>query len=171
MLHAFILAKIKSQLFFGTKRKITAKNVEVWFKISLMWRLVSPLIARRVGFLPAKKIGFGSDDETIKSHLQGMHWTKSKDWIDSDDGFDYQHACANIQWPPTWFMAATNDKALGHPKDVKLFMTEANHQQAKYTLLAKSEGFAEDYDHISMLTGASAVDGHFVLIGRWLKGI
>ncbi|MFT4925277.1 MAG: alpha-beta hydrolase superfamily lysophospholipase [Phenylobacterium sp.] len=164
------LSKVRSQVFFGTKRKIKVVNIEVLFKISLMWRLIAPVLARRVGFLPAKKIGFGSDDETIKSHSQGMHWTKSKAWIDSDDNFDYHQACADIQWPPTWFIAAVNDKALGHPKDVKGFMDEANYGEAKYTLLAKAGGFAQDYDHISMLTAAGAVDDHFVQIAQWLKG-
>ena len=134
-----------------------------------MWQWVLPLIAKVKGYLPAKKMDFGSDDETIKSHLQGMRWTKSDRWIDSDDCFDYQKACQAVQWPPSWFIAASNDKALGHPKDVKLFMNEANHLNAKYTLLAKSTGFAQDYDHINMLTDSNAIKDHFPLVAKWLS--
>ncbi|MFT5161561.1 MAG: pimeloyl-ACP methyl ester carboxylesterase [Alteromonadaceae bacterium] len=162
------LSKVRSKVFFGTKRKVTALNFEALYKIRLMWQLVAPYVAKRQGFLPAKQIGFGSDDETTKSHYQSMLWTKAKPWTDSDDGFDYQQACQGLNWPPSWFIAAANDKALGHPKDVKLFMNEANHSDSKYTLLSKATGFKQDYDHINMLTDAIATGDHFPQIVQWL---
>lgn len=165
------LSKVKSKVFFGTKRRVTVVNPESLLKIKLMWQWVSPMVAKRKGFLPARKIGFGSDDETIKSHQQSMLWTKTISWIDSDDNFDYQQACQNIEWPPSWFIAAINDKALGHPKDVKLFMHESAHQHSKYTLLSKAEGFLQDYDHINMLTDAKATEDHFPQIVQWLLAI
>jgi predicted alpha/beta hydrolase len=130
------LSKVRSKIFFGSKRQVKVINPEVLMKIILMWQWLAPLVAKHKGFLPAKSVGFGSDDETIKSHRQNMHWTKTADWIDSDDGFDYAHACQQVAWPPSWFIAAVSDKALGHPKDIQRFMQEANHREAKYTLLA-----------------------------------
>ncbi len=163
-----LIDKVRSQIFFGTKRQVRVLNPEALFKIRLMWHHVAPIYAKRHGLLAAKKLGFGSDDETIKSHGQGMGWTKSSQWIDSDDGFDYQQACQQVNWPPTWFVAAIKDKALGHPDDVKRFIVEANYTDAKYTLLSKKNGFKRDYDHISMLTDPVSPKDHFVQIVQWL---
>ncbi len=163
------LPKVRSQVYFGSKRRVTAINPEALFKMSVMWQRLSPLIAKYYGFLPARKVGLGSDNETIKSHLQSMQWAKrAADWIDTDDGFDYLQACQTVEWPPTWFIAAISDKALGHPKDVELFMDEAAHQDAKYTLLAKSNGYHHDYDHINMLTAPAAVSDHFPQVAQWM---
>lgn len=164
-----LLDKVASQVFFGTKRRVGAFNLEVLLKIKFMWRFLSPKIAKRKGFLPAKKMNFGSDDETIKSHYQSMKWTKTTDWIDADDGFDYANACQQVQWPPTWFVAAVSDKALGHPDDVKRFMAEANYVDAEYVLLSKANGHAKDYDHITMLTDKAALTDHFPQVVSWLK--
>ena len=163
-----LLSKVRSKIFFGTKRRVCALNFEVLFKITLMWQSIAPLLAKRSGFLAAKRLGFGSDDETTKSHRQSMMWTKTPQWVDEDDAFDYQQACQSIDWPPTWFIAAAKDKALGHPQDVKRFMAEANYHKADYTLLAQKTGFKKDYDHISMLTDAGAQGDHFVEIAKWM---
>jgi hypothetical protein len=134
-----------------------------------MWHFLAPRLTAKTGFLEAKRLKFGSDDETIKSHQQGMVWTKTGHWVDSDDGFDYAKACEQVNWPPTWFIAAIKDKALGHPADIKRFMAEAHYQEAKYTLLAKKHGFERDYDHINMLTEKVAVSDHFEQIAQWMK--
>lgn len=164
-----LIEKVRSQVYFGTKRRVAAFNLEVLVKIKFMWHFLAPKIAKRKGFLPAKSMNFGSDDETIKSHLQSMKWTKTLHWTDEEDGFDYIQACRNIQWPPSKFVAAINDKALGHPDDVKRFMDEANYVDAKYVLLSKANGNAEDYDHISMLTAKTAADDHFADVVDWLQ--
>ncbi len=165
----YLLDKVRSQVYFGTKRRVGAFNLEVLFKVKFMWRFLAPKLAKRKGYLAAKALSFGSDDETIKSHAQSMVWTKSLDWIDEHDGFDYAKACQHIQWPPTQFIAAINDKALGHPDDVKRFMAEANYVDAKYVLLAKSQGAKRDYDHISMLTDSAAREDHFSEIAHWME--
>jgi hypothetical protein len=97
-----------------------------------------------------------------------MKWTKTLDWVDEDDGFDYAQACQNISWPPTQFIAAIKDKALGHPSDVKRFMAEANYVNGEYILLSKAAGNAKDYDHISMLTDKAALNDHFIAVAKWL---
>ena len=166
-----LLNNVRSQVFFGTKRRVKAFNMEVLFKIKFMWRTLGPRLTKKHGLLKAKKLGFGSDDETIKSHQQGMVWTKSANWVDSDDGFDYQKASEHITWPPTWFIAATNDKALGHPADVQRFMKEAGYKQANYSLLSRKNGNARDYNHITMLTDSACIDDHFTHLVIWLNNL
>ena len=163
-----LIDRVRSQVYFGTKRRVAAFNMEVLVKIKFMWRFLAPKIAKRKGYLPAEKMNFGSDDETMKSHYQSMRWTKTPSWIDEDDDFDYRAACQNITWPATWFIAAVADKALGHPDDVQRFMVEANYVDADYSLLSKAAGNQKDYDHISMLTDKAAVEDHFVEVLKWL---
>ena len=165
-----LIDKIKSTVNFGTKRQVSAMNWEVLVKIRFMWHWYAKKLTKKHGFLPARRMSFGSDDETIKSHHQSMQWTKTHiDWVDDQDQFDYRKASKTTKWPSTWFIAAKKDKALGHPKDVKRFIKEANFHHAKYTLLSKANGYAKDYDHINMLTDPGAVDDHFVEVLEWLE--
>jgi hypothetical protein len=88
-------------------------------------------------------------------------------FTDLTDKFDYGHHSKQMNWPPVWHFAAQNDRLLGHPSDVKAFIAETA-PQARFTLLSKTNGYKQDYDHISMLTHPMAVQEHFVELKEWL---
>ncbi len=80
-----------------------------------MWYWLAPKKAKKYGYLPARKLKWGSDDETVKSHYQSMQWAKVRPWIDSDDGFDYGHAIKRLALPPTLHIAGVKDKRWHNP--------------------------------------------------------
>lgn len=165
-----LLSSVVSQTFFGTKRSVSVRNLEKLLKVDLFWNRLGPLIAKGFGYLPAKKLGIGSDDETQLTLAQSVAWVKLGRWLDPQDGFDYHTACESITWPPTWHIAAIQDFALGHPVDVKRFMEESNQAaQGKYSILGKKHGNQHDYDHINMLTHPSAIQDHFPQVLRFMQ--
>lgn len=164
------LTAVASQIFFGTKRSVSVRNMERLLKVDLFWNRLGPLLAKGFGYLPAKKLGIGSDDETQLTLAQSVAWVKLGQWIDPQDGFNYQEACREIQWPPTWHIAAIQDRVLGHPIDVKRFMDEANQtDKGKLTVLGKNNGNHQDYDHINMLTHPSAIQDHFPQVLQFMQ--
>jgi pimeloyl-ACP methyl ester carboxylesterase len=165
------LSKVLSNTCFGSKRVITVKSIEKFFKMDLVWAFVSVKLANKHGFLDAKKYRIGSDNETKKSLQQSIAWVTLGDWVDPHDGFDYQQASTQLTWPPSWHLTGINDKVLGHPQDVKRFIAESANSQAKFSLLAKQHGNALDYDHINILTHPQAVHDHFPQLVQWLKSI
>jgi len=161
--------KILSKVCFGTKRSVSVRNVERLFKVDLIWNRLAIRLARKHGYLDAKKWRFGADSETQDSLEQSVAWVKLGQWVDPKDGFDYADAAAQVEWPPLWHIAAIKDKVLGHPTDVKRFADETGHQDYRFSLLSKKRGNMVDYDHINMLTHPSAESDHFPQVSEWLK--
>jgi predicted alpha/beta hydrolase len=159
---------VRSKTCFGTKRMVTVKSLEKFIKVNILWNSLAPKLAKHKGFLDAKNYGFGSDNETEKSLADSIAWVKKSQWRDPQDGFDYSQAAKSVNWPPTWHFTGCKDKVLGHATDVNVFIMESN-PQAKFTLLSKSSGNLENYDHINILTHPSALKDHFPRLVIWLN--
>jgi predicted alpha/beta hydrolase len=160
---------VNSLVYFGSKRTIRVWNFQRILKVELVWNLICPLACLIAGYLPARQLRIGSDSETAKSYRQSANWVKYDAWVDSDDGFDYGAAVKKLSLPPIWYIAAQNDRALGHPRDVRAFMESTGSQECRYTVLSRSNGNLHDYDHISMLTHTDAVHDHFPEVLEWLR--
>lgn len=161
--------KVDSLVCFGTKRQIRVQSLQRKLQIDVVWNRVAPWLCRQFGYLPAKKLKLGADDEPTQYLLDTIAWIKPSAFCDVSDAFDYQFAANDLShWPRSLFLAAVNDKVLGHADDVKLFMQEAGLSDAEFRLLSKAKGDAEDYDHISMLTHPAARQDHFPQLVRWL---
>lgn len=166
---------VSSLLTFGTKRAIKTQSLKKWLMVDLVWNRVAPALARKEGFFAADKWRMGMDNESQSSLEQCIKWVKG-DWLDDEDGFDYQQAGKALQWPPSWFIAAKRDTVLGNPIDVQRTMRESGLTDARYTLLSRQQGFKHDYDHASMLTHVDAEFDHFPLVLDWylsqsIKGV
>jgi predicted alpha/beta hydrolase len=160
---------VGSLVYFGTKRTVRVWNLDRFLKVDLVWNCLCYLACAIAGYLPARQLGLGSDSETVKSHRQSAAWVKKDAWVDSDDGFDYGRALRGVTLPPTWHIAAQNDRALGHPGDVRRFMLSAGAQAVRFTVLSRKNGYLNDYDHINMLTHPCAVKDHFPQVLEWLR--
>lgn len=165
---AAVRSLVASQCYFGSKRRISVQGFHRWLKIDLVWNRLGPWLGRRYGYLPAKSLRLGADDEPIAYLLETIQWINSTQFIDPSDGFDYAAAAQSVQWMPSLFYAAVNDTVLGHPTDVQLFMQEANLANASYHLLGKARGDKVDFDHINMLTHPAALHGHFAELKQFI---
>jgi predicted alpha/beta hydrolase len=161
--------QVASLVYFGSKRTIRVRNIHRFLKVSLVWRWICPAACRIFGYLPARQLRIGSDSETAKSYRQSAAWVRDDAWVDSDDSFDYGAAIRKLSLPPIWYIAAQNDHALGHPRDVQDFMQSTGRQERRYTLLSRANGNRHDYDHIDMLTHPDAEKDHFPLLLEWLR--
>jgi predicted alpha/beta hydrolase len=161
---------VLSMVFWGTKRRVSIKSLEKFYKIDLLWDVVPRILKPIAGYLPVKELKMGADNESKKSHRQSLEWVRMKKWIDSDDGYNYHEQFKKIKLPPTLYLTGKNDKVLGHPTDVNLLMEEIGPSQPKeFKIIGKQTGHLHDYDHINLLTHKDAVKDHFPMIVEWLK--
>ena len=165
----FESVKIASMVFFGTKRRITIMSFKKIWRINIMWNIFGRLLIASRGYLPAKEAKIGSDNETKKSNRETNVWAKSRKWLDWNDKFDYAAALKKIKLPPTLYLCGENDDILGHPKDVKLLMTETGEQDNYFQILGKSTGNKNDYGHNDILTHQDAAIDVYPIALNFMK--
>lgn len=163
------IANIASNICFGTKRSVLTSGIEKTLKVDILWNKIAPKLAKRKGFIDAKKLKFGADSETALFLQDSIDWVKPSQWLDRQDGFNYQDAAKTLNWPPTWHITGISDKVLGNVKDVQAFIDESHNHKAKLSLLSKQSGNALNYDHINILTHPNSINDHFPDIVSWLK--
>lgn len=162
-------AEIGPMVFFGTKRRIGTKSLKRLFMIDLMWMAIGKVSTTAFGYLPAKRLKMGSDNEPAAFYQQTNHWVYSKKWQDQKTGEDLARKLQEKTVPPAIYFGGINDRVLGNPKDVRRLMAETGSKSATFILLSKENGNAKDYDHINMLTASTCPEDHFPQAATWLK--
>jgi len=160
---------VNACVYFGSKRSLFNYHPKKLLQANFIWYFMAPLLAKKHGYLPAKRLKWGSDDETQKSHYQSMQWAKKRPWIDSDDNFDYAKALQTLHLPPTLHVAAVKDKALAQPIDIQRFIDESGPGIQQMRIYGRRHGHRIDYDHINMLTHPTARKEQFNDLLEWFK--
>ncbi len=168
--HPEVAAGVANAVYFGSKRSVHVKNLNKLLEVDLFWNLAARALVRAVGYLPARRLGLGADNESDRSHLDSKHWAKVAPWVDADDGFDYRAAAQRVTLPPTLYFAAPRDPCRGHVDDVRRFRDESGAHLSRVHLLSRALGHRHDYDHVSLLTHPDAAADHFPLALAWLLG-
>lgn len=161
--------QLRGVAYFGSKRCIHVENPDKFLQIDLAWDGFFVPLAKLFGYLPARKLGFGADDESLRSHAETRAWVTPSAWVDPRDGFD--HGAALRGGPPhprTLHVTGVRDTFLGHPEDVKRFAEET---RAPYELrvLSRANGQVKDYGHIDLLTAPEAATDHLPAVIDWLR--
>ena len=160
---------IQSMVFMGTKRKIYIKSWEKRWKVDFFWNIIGNVASEIKGYLPAKSLRFGSDNEPKQFYKETNQWVYSDEWIDPRDGLNYKQALKNLNVPPILSLTGVQDTVLGNPYDVQFLMQEANAHDHRYVEVGKKYGFKHDYGHIDILTHPDAPTDHFPLVLDWLN--
>ena len=168
--HPHLIPQVKSLVYFGSKRSVRVSNLNKLVEVDFMWNIASRWLIRLFGYLPARTIGLGADNETDKSHLQSKLWAQPKPWTDNEDGFDYAAAAQRVSLPPALYFAASHDPCRGHRDDVKRFRDESGPHVSCVHLLGRATGHRHDYNHVSLLTHPDAPRDHFPLALAWMRG-
>eukprot|EP00164_Ancoracysta_twista_P007656 GFYU01010911.1.p1 GENE.GFYU01010911.1~~GFYU01010911.1.p1 ORF type:complete len:419 (+),score=64.89 GFYU01010911.1:50-1258(+) len=169
--------KVKSRIYFGTKRTVEVWNIQRLVYIELVWkRLCKVMTTTFPGYVPGKTKYFaGMDNDTRRQLYQSCEWVEAgSPWVDHEDGFNYNDAIIAAQAAkeiaPALYVAGKQDLYLGNPADVRRFMIESGDEinEDTYLYLSKEHGNHHDYDHNTMLTHKSAVHDHFPTILQWM---
>lgn len=162
--------KIKSQVMFASKRRISVLSPKKILHADIIWNLWGKLSSNLAGYAVFKKMRIGSEDEPKTMFKQMNQWVYTKKWIDTEDNFNYPNKLQKIALPPTLHLTGIKDDILGNPIDVELLRKEAGeHQEGELFILGKNYGNMHDYDHINILTHPLAEEDHFITAYEWIK--
>jgi predicted alpha/beta hydrolase len=161
------IRQVRSSVYFGSKRSIQVWNWPRIYEIDIFWSGIATILSMIHGYLPAQRYGIGADGETPKSLRQSQRWVRTREWRDSDDGFDYRSALSAGVLPPTLYLVGGNDPARGHPHDVRRFIAESGPHAHEFVMLDTTSGYSHDYGHIDMLTHSQAESDVFPLVEAW----
>ncbi len=166
-----LAARVTSMTCFGTKRSIAVSSWEKVLRIDLFWDRAFGLVTRAFGYLPARRLGIGGDDESRSTHAHSVCWVNpANPWVDPVDGFDYAAAIRKVTLPRTLHLTGIADRYLGHPQDVRRFAHECGLPPDCVRVLSLAAGNRRDYDHIDILTRVEAEGDHFPMVAGWIAG-
>ena len=163
------IKNIYKSVYWGSKRKISTFNKERFTQIYLMWGFTFRVASKFYGYLPAKELKFGADNEPRKEYLETIPWVSKKKWVDQYDKFNYSKALKKLELPYTLYISGKNDRILGNPNDVRLLMNESGIGLKKEMILSQENGNLHDYDHINMLVHKDAPKDQFIKVYEWLN--
>jgi len=171
-----------SLINFAVKKHISSPQSwrevwDYWVDIELGWHRLCPFLARRHGYLPAKRLGIGGDDETEAYLRETTAWVRQPNsvWVDTRDGFDYGNAYRTLAAakPPAWHVAGAADTVRGNPRDVLEWALATGHNRPgvdQFSVLSLANGNLADYDHNSLLLSKQAPkDLHFRGCVEWMR--
>ncbi|ANM32333.1 hypothetical protein ABI59_17985 [Acidobacteria bacterium Mor1] len=164
-----ICDSIASVGLFATKRVVHVRGVRRLFALDMFWKGWGLWVSGALGYLPARALRAGSDDESFGTHRDCVTWVRPGAWVDPTDGFDYAGAWRDGDSRPrlrAW--AAINDAYLGHPEDCRVFLEEAGYDPAGLIVLSRANGQRQDYDHINLLTHPDAESDLYPQVEGWI---
>lgn len=160
---------IKSIVFFACKRKIYVQHFRRWFMVDFIWSTLGTIATKIYGYLPAKKLRLGADDEPAKFFFECNKWVYSNKWIDPRDQFNYNEAFENVQFPPVLSLTGIGDHSLGNKYCVNKMLDEIKPTNFTNLILSKENGNKNNYGHIDILTHPDAPIDHFPSVLNWLN--
>ncbi len=123
-----------------------------------------------LGFVPAKRIGLGPENEHAKVMLQWYRWNLAATW-QGYDGFDYLHALEQhpqLTSVPVFSIAGTGDGFIA-PPTACLKLHELLPSNTKNWLeCGIAQGFSEDFSHARLISSRTAAREIWPRIGDWL---
>jgi predicted alpha/beta hydrolase len=125
-------------------------------KKGVVVRAVRALTKAR-GYLPARALGLGSDDEAA-SYVEGWtgNWTRDR-WMSDDLSVDYLAAMAEVR-VPVLAVASLADRFFCTPQAAYRFIRRAVRARVRFELIRRSDDGAGDApDHMEIVTTRRAV--------------
>ena len=167
--HPAWLRRIAGLVHFAARRVARGSGWRHWLMVETLWAKVMPALGKRKGFIPARALGIGSNDVSLALHAGQLAWSRSAEWRDLEDGFDYALRLGDLSWPAGLYLAGKHDKYLGQFDDVKAFAREFGPHDKQLILLQKGTGCSRDYGHNDLLTHPQASLDHFPLVLAWMQ--
>jgi predicted alpha/beta hydrolase len=124
-------------------------------------------VARRAGRAPARRLGIGSDDESLEVLEDFTRYARTGRWASAEHGVDYLAALERIA-VPVLEVASAGDWFECRPESAERFAARCG---ARHELLRvdRGDGGARAPSHMGLVTGGRA-RGTWTRIEAWMRG-
>lgn len=124
------------------------------------------LASRKMGRFPARRLGLGPEDELGAVMAQWMTWNIEGHWT-ADDGSDYEAGMRRLR-VPLLTLAGAGDWTFSPPAACRGLFDRIGSPEKTFHLCGRATGYAEDFNHVSILVGKGAQAETWPLIIEWL---
>lgn len=124
-------------------------------------------LLRRMGQLPAQRLGLGPEIESAGTMIEMINWKKFRGRWCSQEGIDYWSGFQKIHIPYLAFAGAAdrNDP----PEGCRLMVDKLGSSDKMLTVLGKRQGFKKNYDHVGMVVSREAAEEVWPLVSAWIE--
>jgi pimeloyl-ACP methyl ester carboxylesterase len=135
------------------------------------WRGIGAWLIRASSLLlrhfPARVLRIGPEDELPRVMSQWMTWNIEGHWT-GDDGTDYMAGLSRFRFP-FLAIAGTGDRVFAPPAACRGLFDLIGSANKRFVLFGKSEGHAEDFDHVGLVVSKAARVEIWPRIVEWLE--
>lgn len=163
------LCPLAAMVQLGSRRRSVNNSFLKAFVIDFIWARLCKPVVWLTGYLPAGKLALGDANETANSYRDYLHWSRSEQWLDPKDGFDYGHALKRQVLPSTLYLSSGGDSAYGHPDDVRRYALELGRHDGRLLRIDRERGGLRNYNHDELIGHADAEQELFPLMVSWFE--
>jgi predicted alpha/beta hydrolase len=160
---------VRQLVHFAARRQLSVQGWRRRLLVDLLWNRIGGIAVAFEGYLPANRLGLGTTRESARCFADGLAWSRSEQWLDPEDDYDYGEAMRRHAWLRSLYFASSTDRAFGAPEDVRDFMHELGRHDGRLLVLGRDQGNMHDYSHTGMLLHPNAELDHFPALLAWLR--
>jgi predicted alpha/beta hydrolase len=157
---------------FSSRRRITSDHWKKRLLVDRYWAGLGSGVTKFKGFLPAKKLGLGEENETCQSFNDSVSWADGP-WIDPVDQFDYGHEAGAMILPAGMYFSTEGDRSFAVAEDVRAFVKELAPHDARIVVLGdvqiEGQSAPHRYHQASLLTDRYAYHDLFPGVFEWMS--
>ena len=128
---------------------------------------ISKFISSLLGYIPAKIIKLGPHNESYFTMKQWYNWNLTKNFK-GDTGLNYLAVMKNIKIP-ILSISGEADKFIAPKEGVAAFLNAFENSKNKLIHCSISNGFAENYNHSSVIYSRNASLEIWPLVKDWIE--
>ncbi|MEX2281590.1 MAG: alpha/beta fold hydrolase [Gemmatimonadota bacterium] len=126
-------------------------------------------ISRILGRFPARRLRLGPEDELEGVMAQWMDWQLTGHWL-GDDGTDYGAALGSLDLP-LFAITGSGDRFFAPPYACRGLYDLIGSPDKTFLQAGRGSGFAENFNHVSILVGRAARTEIWPKIVAWLHAV
>ncbi|MDO5767953.1 MAG: alpha/beta fold hydrolase [Psychrobacter sp.] len=135
--------------------------------------LMGRTMTKALGYLPAKRFGLGSINESYFTMKQWFNWNLHRNFASScikKDGqlFDYKAQMPKVN-APIYSIAAAGDVFIAPPSGCQLYLDSYNNRNNQFREFGVAKGDLDNYNHGRIMMSQNAAKEVWPTVLTWIK--
>jgi len=127
------------------------------------WSVIPKLLCKLFGYFPSKKLKMGPFNEPPAAMEDAVNWVSA---AKSRGDFVFWNGFDKLQMPV--LALGGGGDTVDPPSGVRFLAEKFSSKDRTFKLLAKADGFAQDYDHVGMVVSRQAANEVWPLVADWM---
>lgn len=127
------------------------------------WSLLPKILCKLFGYFPSKRLKMGPFNESTAAMQDAVSWVSA---AKSRGDYVFWKGFEKLQMPV--LSIGGGGDTVDPPDGVKFLMEKFASKDKTFSLLATSEGFSKDFDHVGMVVSKQAAGEVWPMVADWM---